>query len=419
MKVESIYVLIIHLLLLSGCGSPTPPPTPSPEPTITQPPAPTSPVVIVVTTYPKLQLPTATARAATIEPTATPAPTLTTTPTVPAPKFSNAIRFSADEPDLSQTREVFLYSVQQIFAMWDYKNMDQGRIIRRDWYYNDELWLTREELWDLDRWGTEGTVSDISVYDFESGLEPGVYRLELYIDGEAQFSDKSYQNRISFRILEERQSDPLPSLNGTRSALILPPDTLMIQETSGQQREFVTAGEISTLKWFPDNQHLVYGIFDRRYERLEYAGTSMSGIRHQLWVINGLTGEQFQLGSSSENLRTPIISPDGRYVATRAGSGYGDACGVDWRLTIIELDDQFGRRVLHNLNDFAGLTMGSGYLGAIPTTIPGIHSHGFWPTNTQFIVGLKWYCTTPDPRGIYRLDITTLTAEKIGDLEKP
>jgi hypothetical protein len=76
---------------------------------------------------------------------------------------------------------------EEIVALWDYSNMLPGDRIRRIWFRDDLIWLTREEPWAWDKYGSEGTVTDIAVYDNEGdGLLPARYRLQLYVNDELQ-----------------------------------------------------------------------------------------------------------------------------------------------------------------------------------------------------------------------------------------
>jgi len=123
--------------------------------------------------------------------------TSTATPN-PAPSFSSDIRFSQEvgKPDARS----FAPKILQVFASWDYANMRAGMNVRREWYLNGQLWLSREEAWDFAKYGANGTINDISIYDFETGLPSGNYQLRLFIDGQPQFVEGSASEKIAFAI---------------------------------------------------------------------------------------------------------------------------------------------------------------------------------------------------------------------------
>ena len=68
-------------------------------------------------------------------PSSTPAPT--------GAQFFNA-RFTVD-PNTSMYQNIFPAKTKRIYAVWEYRNMRDGMIVRRDWYHNDKLWISREE----------------------------------------------------------------------------------------------------------------------------------------------------------------------------------------------------------------------------------------------------------------------------------
>ncbi len=342
-------------------------------------------------------------------------PPASTAPELPKPWFSPAIDF-ATIPNRAKAQRVFPGGTRQVFAFWTYGNMRPGPMVRRDWYRNGELWLTREEPWDFARYGATGVISDVSVYDFEQGLEPGRYALKLSIDGQVQHILELPGN-ISFEVLKRNGPTSLASPIGSRTAVVDDPRKLIILESDGTRRTLLTANEISSLAWLPDGIHLVYSNRDRSKQMLS-AGTI--GMRDELWIVDAVSGEHHLIGTAAENLHTPSVSPDGRYIAVLSGTGWYDACVVDQSLAIVELDGTGQRIALHRLDDFAGLPRNEASDSAVyPVTTANRPAPGVWLNSTQLAVGLQFACMRGSPAGIYTLDLTTQTAAKTGDLEKP
>jgi hypothetical protein len=75
---------------------------------------------------------------------------------------------------------LFPAGTTQVFARWNYREVPANAIVVRRWYRNGVLWLTREEPW---RYGREGWLNSISVYDFVNGLLPGGYYVEFELKG--------------------------------------------------------------------------------------------------------------------------------------------------------------------------------------------------------------------------------------------
>ena len=149
------------------------------------------------------------------------------------PNFTAEILFST-APDASKTQRVFPVGTQQIYAIWGYANMGEGLIIRREWYRDGAPWLYKEEPWNLDQYGSDGQINDISIFDFDQGIQAGTYDLQLYIDDQPQsISEIGHLN--SFRVVDPWPVDPLPSPDGMSIALVKNLGTLIIQGPNGQE----------------------------------------------------------------------------------------------------------------------------------------------------------------------------------------
>ncbi len=141
---------------------------------------------------PPVQSPTAlatqnisTAIASPVATTSATATSILITPSVtPVVATFYGVIFTSDAG--SPDGKIFSSGTKQIFAVWNYVNMRPGMTVRREWYLNGELWLTREEAWDFAKYGANGTVRDVSIHDFDAGLTTGIYELRIYIDNVIQ-----------------------------------------------------------------------------------------------------------------------------------------------------------------------------------------------------------------------------------------
>ncbi|MCB8986342.1 MAG: hypothetical protein H6661_01140 [Ardenticatenaceae bacterium] len=106
-------------------------------------------------------------------------------PATGEPVIAN-LRFA--ETPFGAPQSSFPVWTQQIFAVWDYRNMGVSDVVRREWLKDGQPWLVREETWDYLHYGPQGVVSDVSIYDFETGLPPGVYELLLSLNGIQQLA---------------------------------------------------------------------------------------------------------------------------------------------------------------------------------------------------------------------------------------
>jgi hypothetical protein len=122
-------------------------------------------------------------------PTATEMPVLASTKT-PSPDGKDLAGFSglyfaaaADAP----AADTFPSGIEEVYAIWDYTSMSPGDKIRRIWFRDNQIWLTREEGWNWGEYDSDGMLRDISVYDNEgTGLKPATYRVQLYVNDELQ-----------------------------------------------------------------------------------------------------------------------------------------------------------------------------------------------------------------------------------------
>ena len=386
MKANHLCLLILVLLAsLTACGSveTASPATSTPLPTATQ--------------------------AATAPPPPTELPPTPTAPLLPA--FSPNLRFTS-APNQPEQR-IFPALTWQVYALWDYENMSEGLVVRREWYRNGELWLQRETPWDFARYGAKGTVTDISIYDFDSGLESGVYQLRLYIDGTPQFVLEAAAGQIEFIIEKDKGLVDVISPDGKLHALITEPSSLKIQNESGTIINVFSVKEAYRPAWFPDNVHLVFSSIDR--SKQDHPPSTI-GVRHELLLANAKTGELRQLTSLDENLHSAIVSPNGRTLALLKGDDWGDACFVNRELVFMELDENYQPGHITNLKDFAGITETDDSIYP-PMDWQYKNSNSGWQNATQFKAPINWACALQNtPSGIYVFDIKTFSAERVGDL---
>ena len=340
----------------------------------------------------------------TESPTLTPPSSTTTTQTI-QPGFSNIIYFSY-EPGVSIAQRVFPLGTRQVFVAWEYRNMREGLKIRKVWYRNSQVWFIQDDQWDFKRYGSDGTIEDVTVYDFEKGLSEGTYWLRLYIDGIEQTSTQ-YRDRESFRILTEKPLDLVTSPDGSSQAFLKDPRTLIIQDQNGNQNLFSMKHEIASLAWFPDSKHIIMSIRDRTRQDLS---ASPSNARDELWIIESDSGLRVRISTPDENLHLPSVSPDGHFVVAISGTGQYEACKADLSLSVIELDENYNRISIQDLDRFAGFPFEK--TKPFPINHPAIPLPGKWIDKNRLAITIKFPCTSGDKDGVYILDLHTWQVEK-------
>ncbi len=315
------------------------------------------------------------------------------------PWFSAQVSFGIS-PEASPPQQAFPAGTKQVYAMWSYANMRDGLTVRQEWVLDGGILQSQVEPWDYARYGASGVFRDASISDMDNGLPPGTYQLRLYIDGQEQTVQEdpvSSAFTISLPLDVPAQTAP----DGSRVALVEAPGTLLIQDASGRREPVLTATEISSLAWFPDSVNLLYGVRESSGLPLDAGPISVA---QSLWVMNVVTGEAHQIASAADNMHDPRIAPDGRYVAVIGGTGYADACFVDRTLWVLQLDDQNQLIYTYYQLDFDGLPdAGSAYVVDLFK----------WESESAFTVSLGWVCNDQGLDGVYRLDLSSRTAERV------
>jgi hypothetical protein len=356
--------------------------------------------------------PTVTVTPTPLSPTPTPIPpTATSQPEPTQPTFSGPVRFTTD-PNGNTSQQAFPAGVEEIWAVWDYEGMSEGDLIRRVWYQNGTVWIEREEAWDMGKYGARGTVRDVSIYDYEGGLPPGEYRLDLFINGTQQDVNPATFSIAGGETTGGTDAIAYPSPDRARTAIIQQPGTLVLNEIDGSNRTLAEHGEIIDVEWFPDNETLLYVTLDRG----DAPEGPTIGWQWEIWAINVVSEETWSISQNDDTLHDLSISPDGDVIAVVAGTGYGDAGLVDTTLAFVYLDTSLRRNALVLANEFNGIpedSVGSVY----PVAGGGLSLPGEWTSITEFHanMAMTWQAGDFEP-GVYAFFMRDRMAGRIGDL---
>jgi hypothetical protein len=341
----------------------------------------------------------------TTDSTNSPVPSQTSPTPIPA-AFVN-LHFSP-LPDESHARQFYTEGTPRIFALWDYRGMQEGMLVRREWKRDNEDWIIQEEPWAYSKYGNQGTVSDIFVFDNQDGLEAGEYSLSLYIDGVAQNFEQASSsiNQSSFWIFKSEINAPLASPDKSHSAFVRFGGNLFIEYPDGDILEIAQIQEVSALEWFPDGTNLLYVERDRS-KQIE--PSQDTGIIHRMYIIDVETLDQNILGTAGENFHSPLISPTGEYISVLLGDHHQDGCTGSPSLAILELDTDLRRRAVYLVSSFTGLDFPNDNPSAI---ISEESQTRRWENDNQLLVYLKWLCKPSNQSldGLYLFDLSNKTA---------
>ncbi len=107
----------------------------------------------------------------------------TTAPVIPAPgtpQFNN-LRFAATSG--GELTTAFPAGTQEVWLIWDYSGITPTDQVERYWYLNNEQYVKREGTWDINKYGSTGTVSDVFLFNRAPQIVPGDWRVELWVNG--------------------------------------------------------------------------------------------------------------------------------------------------------------------------------------------------------------------------------------------
>jgi len=327
---------------------------------------------------------------------------------VQSPQFSG-VYFSTD-PTQSSGVSSFPAGIKQIFAVWNYQNMREGMVVTRQWYLDGKMWLQREEKWDFAKYGSSGTIRDISIDDFDIGLPSGVYQLELLINGVPQpigvSSTGQGQNWVTFEIkFVSDATQESASPDSKWSVYIYDTQRIVLRDADGATKDVFTGKDINYLTWFNDSK---YFIFVNRDYSGQQPGVPI-GARDDLYIYNLHSGQVTLLYRSDRTFQGfagPIPSPNGKYIAGLEGSGFGDACFIDSQVIFLQLDPDLKSVAVLKQKQFSGIP------SAVDSTVYPMQN-GSWQSDTQYLVTLKGTCGVDQSLlGEYIFDIPTISASR-------
>lgn len=348
---------------------------------------------------------------ATFTPTAVPvAPTFV--PSTSDPVFFNG-RSSTVPDDAVGRTTTFGPATTIVYVVWDYGNMREGMMVRREWYLNGQPWLTREEPWDFAKYGSNGTIRDVSIHDEVAGLDHGNYSLRIYIDNVVQplgsMFYEPFNEWVGFSV-GANEADTFMgygSLDGQWGVEVYGGTRIMLKNVStGESRLINVVQNVVYVTWFADSKHF---LFVDRYPS-DQAGSPIRYWDH-LWIVDVATGEAlraFKGDNSFAGRNGPVPSPNGKYIAGMIGSDYGDGCFKDMQMIFFHVAPDFKSATFMHQQNFAGMPASN------DSWIYPIDD-GYWESDNIFRVTLDGTCDADKSKlGSFRFDLLLNTASLIG-----
>lgn len=334
------------------------------------------------------------------------------TPTTSDPIFFGGYTALDQAATLGQSS--FPAGTKQVFAIMIYQNMRADLTIKREWYLDGKIWLTREEPWDFSKYGASGIMQDVSIYDTEVGLDSGAYQLRVYINNVQQpiGNDMATLNYLNFVIQPYESYTGVVSPDFQWTAEIYGGKRIVIRDVNGSPKDLYAGREIPYLTWFANSRELLFVDRDRSGQQ---PGTSI-GVRDNLWIANIQTGDSHLLYESYTAFSGHnglMLSTYEKYIVSLEGSGYADACMVDSRLIFFELANDRRSVTVIKQEQFTGIPASSdGSVYPMET--------GAWEADNLFHVTLDGTCGIDRAQlGQYVFNISARTATKSSTTSVP
>lgn len=166
MQMRWLLIVVVLILPTLACNLSSADPTIAPTSSFIGT-VPTSQTLIVTATSPA----TVQASSATPNPTATRFSNTNGGSTNLPPAFSG-LSFGTTAGSANQTS--FPNGTEEVYVRWNYSNVPVGTTLRRVWYRDGNVVVSREEAWSSN-WGSTGRLTHIKLFDNEEGLDPGNY----------------------------------------------------------------------------------------------------------------------------------------------------------------------------------------------------------------------------------------------------
>ncbi len=349
-----------------------------------------------------------------VTPVATNSPTAVPVADTLAPPTTEPIFFNgraASTPDAVSTLPSFGPGTKRVYVIWDYQNMRAGMTVRREWYLNGQPWLTREEPWDFAKYGSTGTMRDVSIYDDVAGLQNGTYHMHVFIDNVVQplgsMLGEPIDEWVNFDI-GANEADTFMgygSPDGNWGVEVYGGTRIMLKNVNtGEYRQINIVQNVVYVTWFADSKHF---LFVDRYPA-DQPGLLILHWDH-LWIVDVASGEAlrvFKGDNSFAGHNGPVPSPNGKYIASMIGSDYGDGCFKDMQVIFFQVAPDFRSATFMYQQNFTGLP-------AFNESWIYPADDGYWENENVFRVTLDGTCNADRSKlGNFLFDLSNNTASQ-------
>ena len=184
--------------------------------------------------------------------------------------------------------------------------------------------------------------------------------------------------------------------------------TIALKLPSGEKR-ITRKDRASNVTWSQAEDKIFYTSLNQKNQQ----GQSSLGVKFSIWSYSISSGTEKQITDESANISNPIVSPDSAYIVAQEGSGYADAGNIDLSSVILKMNSDLSITKQIKLADFKGPDF---FEKEKQDMYPA--DNVVWLNNKEFLIFLSELLDPkPNPRGIYKLNVENLTAERLLELQ--
>lgn len=184
--------------------------------------------------------------------------------------------------------------------------------------------------------------------------------------------------------------------------------TIVLKLPSGEKR-ITRKDRVGNITWSQAEDKIFYTSLNQKNQQ----GSTSLGIKFSIWSYSIPGGTEKQITDDSANISNPIVSPNNDYIVAQRGSGYADAGNIDLSALTLKVNNGLSVTQQIKLDDFKGpnfFEKEKQYM--FPT------SEVVWLNNKEYLIFLSELLDPqPNPRGLYKLNVETLTAERLLELQ--
>ena len=231
---------------------------------------------------------------------------------------------------------------------------------------------------------------------------------KIAFEEESGIAEYSLNNKTKTTLVPNG-TNPVYSPTNSYMAYLTNNGKTIVLRLGSQEKRIDRSNRVSDFNWSQSEDKLFYTSLNQKDQK----GTSSLGVKFSIWAYSLVNGTEKQITDEQMNISSPTVSPNGSYIVANQGSGYADAGNIDLSSVVVGLNNDLVITKQLKLTDFKGpdyFEKEKQYM--FPT------GNVVWVNDKEFLIMLSELLEPkPNPRGLYKLNVETLTAERLFELQ--